>query len=441
MFNEKGSTLIEVLVSVAVVSFLTLTIYMTLTSAVSHMGESKQRVGAVSIANEKMEIIRNLDYDDVGIVDGIIDGPMLATEIVTRNGFEYEVSIDVRYVDDSLDGTGGDDLINTDYKLVQVTAEWEHLGKIDSVEFVSSFVPDGVETDMGGGTLAVNTMDSGSNIVSDVTVRIESIENSPSVDYTTTTDNFGSLLLQGVPSQTYRITLSKDGYEDVTTYPSYPESSFVPQNPDFFVDAGSLNSKNFFIDPSSDVVFKTKSIIDGADIEGVLIQLIGGKVIGSNPETFNVDETLVTNSSGEASFEDVSSGDYIIVDGENLGVGDYTVVEEVTIFNLATDENREIELFFADESIPSLHVRIIDDSSDGLIQEAAIGVVGPSDFSQSGNTNESGTLYFPREEDPVAVMENEEYTIEARKSGYEDYSGTVTLDGLKTEEIRLIPSS
>lgn len=441
MNNQNGTTLIEVLVSIAVVSFLTTTIYLTLTGAVSNMGESKQRVGAVAIAHEKMEIIRNLDYEEVGVIDGIINGPMLALETVTRNGFDFDVYIDVRYVDDSLDGVGLDDLINTDYKLVQVIVEWEHQEKIDSVEFVSSFVPDGVETNMGGGTLVLNTMTSGGEAVANVNIHLESIEDSPVVDYSTSTDNFGSLVLQGVPSQTYRISLSKIDYEDVRTYPSPPESSFIPVNIDFYVDEGALNSKNFFIDLDSDLVLKAVDIADESGISGVDIELEGGKEIGSDPITYNLDDSSTTDSGGELDYSSISSGFYEIVNFGELGTSVYKFIgsDDEATFTLAAGSNEEIVLLFVDENTPSLYITVLDDITNEPIQGAEIGIAGPSDFDQGSETREDGTTFFPPTVDPPVLMENDEYSIEVRIGGYQDYSGTVDIDDFTSKEIRLTP--
>ena len=437
--NQRGSSLIEVLVSVAVVSFLTITIYMTLTSAVANMGESKQRVGAIAIANEKMEIIRNLNYEEVGVINGIISGPMLASEVVTRNGFDYNVYIDIRYIDDPLDGTDSDDLINTDYKLVQVTAEWKHQSKTDSVEFVSSFVPNGIETNMGGGSLVLNTMTSGGELVGNVTVHLESIEDSPLVDYSTTTDNIGSLVLQGVPSQTYRITLSKNDYESVRTYPNPPDSNFTPLNTDFYVNEGVLNSKNFFIDPASDLTLKAINVADELGISGVDVELTGGKEIGSDPVTYNLDNSLTTNSSGEIGYDDISAGSYQIMNWEALGTGDYSFIgsSEETTFDLAAGENLEIELLFGDENTSSSYLKIIDDLTGDPIKGAGVGVINSTGFDQGTETREGGTAFFPLTVEPPVLMEDGDYLLEVRMNGYSDYSGDLTINGLTIKEIRL----
>jgi type II secretory pathway pseudopilin PulG len=439
--DKKGTTLVEVLISLAIVSFLILTIYLALTKAVSNIGESRQRVGAIAIANEKMEIMRNLEYDEIGVVGGIVSGPMLAFETINKNNFEYQVYIDVRYIDDEFDGIGSDDLIPTDYKFVEITVKWDHLGTIKTVQFSSNFVPDGIETDMGGGTLVLNTLTSGGENVPNVTVNLDSVEDIPGVDYTTTTDNQGSLVLQGVPSQNYRITLTKDGYETIRTYPNPPGSSFVPINPDFYVSEGDLNSKNFLIDQASDLKIKALDAINKSSIPGIEVNLEGGKEIGSDPATYNLDDISNSNSSGEINYTDISPGIYEIVNWETIGIDDYEYVGSTELFNFNLDAGveKEIELFFSDKNNPALFLSVIDSSSNEPVQDAFIGIIGPNEFDQTITTGKEGTAFFPLNLDPVVLMENSDYTIEIRTPGYQDYVSTISINNLTKEEIKLNP--
>jgi len=437
--SKKGATLIEVLISSAIVGFLVLTIYLALNSAVVNIGESKQRVGAIAIANEKMEIIRNLEYEDVGVINGVISGPMLSYELVTRNNFDYYVYIDVRYVDDEFDGTSGDDLINTDYKTVQVKVQWNHFDSIKTVEFVSTFVPDGIETDMGGGSLVLNTITTAGDIVGEVSVNLESIENIPAINYDTTTDNNGSLVLQGVPSQTYRITLSKDGYENSRTYPNPPDSVFIPNDPDFYVNVGDLNSKNFLIDLVASLKIKAIDALDESNISGAEVLLEGGRLIGSSPDTYNLNNAFSTDSNGEIDYGGISPGSYEILNFAMLGAGDYEFVasSDEAGFQLSAGENKEIELFFADKNQPALFLTVTDSFSLEPLKGAVVGVVREGVFDQSVSTDEDGRAFFPLQEDLFVPMENAEYTVEIRLNGYANYSDVVIINDLTQKEVQL----
>jgi type II secretory pathway pseudopilin PulG len=437
--KNKGATLIEVLISLAIVGFLVVTLYLALNAMVSNIGEAKQRTGAIAIANEKMEIMRNLEYEEVGTVSGIINGPMLQYEEVTRNNFTYRVYIDVRYVDDELDGTEGDDLISTDYKLVQIEVEWDHFDSIESVQFTSNFVPDGIETDMGGGSLVLNSMTSGGDLVGGASVNLTSLDNNPTVDYNTTTDNNGSLILQGVPSQNYRITLSKSGYEEVQTYPDSPLSAFNPINKDFYVSEGALNSKNFYINPDADLTIKAIDILSEDPVSGLSIELKGGQLIGTEPDTYNFSDSSSTDSQGEVDHENISPGFYEILNKDNLEVGDYDFVGslEEASFNLLSGEDKTITLNFADKNTPALFLEVSDNATQKAIKDAVVAISGPNDFNQSASTDENGIVFFPLASDPQVFMENSDYSVEIRMSGYSDYLETITINDLTKKTVEL----
>jgi prepilin-type N-terminal cleavage/methylation domain-containing protein len=138
--SQRGVTLIEILIGVGIIGMITMTIYSSLSGIIRIGSDSKQKVGATALANEKMEVIRNLAYDDVGIIDGIVNGPIVAEEIISQNGFNYEVDVDVRYVDDPFDGTFPIDIVSNDYKQAQVNVTWQNSGAEKMVTFFSNFV-------------------------------------------------------------------------------------------------------------------------------------------------------------------------------------------------------------------------------------------------------------------------------------------------------------
>ncbi|MDZ7612079.1 MAG: prepilin-type N-terminal cleavage/methylation domain-containing protein [Candidatus Moranbacteria bacterium] len=436
--NNRGVTIIEALISIAVVAFVTLTIYQALSSAVRNMGEAKQKVGAIALANEKMEVLRSLPYDDVGVQGGVVSGPVPAEETVSRNGFEYEVKTQVRYVDDPFDGTGEDDSVSTDYKKAQVAVGWKHFGSQELVQFNSIFVPDGIETDAGGGTLSVNTSNASGEIVPNVEFTLDSIEDSPEVLYTTSTDNSGSLILQGVPAQSYRAVLSKSDYEDVRTYPNPPESSFNPVNSDIIIEDGDFYTKDFIINKTGNLLLKALDIYDESQIEGVEVHLEGGKKIGSSPDTYNLDDTSSTDSSGQIDYGDVSPGVYEILNVDELETDDYQYVgtEEQVTFSVAAEENKEVTLLFAGKDKHSLLVNIENQDTGEPLEGAQVNLTA-GDFDQSVTTGVDGKAYFPVKTDPETEMENKDYQLEVSKTGYQSDSLTVTVNKLTVEDVGL----
>lgn len=86
--------------------------------------ESKNRLGATALANQRMEIIRSIDYTSIGTkhwngsawVYGIPAGELIEEEDVSVNTTLYHVDTFVQYVDDTFDGVTPTDTIPTDYK-------------------------------------------------------------------------------------------------------------------------------------------------------------------------------------------------------------------------------------------------------------------------------------------------------------------------------------
>src|SRR4030042_4972550 len=111
-----------------------------------------------------------------------------------------------------------------DYKEARVEVFWGGGGSGNSVVLVSRFVPDGVETDSGGGTLRLNVIDSTGQGVFGVSTHIVNNNTDPVVDIPADTDASGSILLPGMPAadRTYENSVSKDEYEMVSTLLPYP---------------------------------------------------------------------------------------------------------------------------------------------------------------------------------------------------------------------------
>src|SRR5665647_3570317 len=96
-FNKAGFSLIEVLVVMFIVAVTFTSFYSVSMVGTRYIIEAKNRLGAVALTNEKMEIIRNLSYDKVGTQGSVdIPGNILQEEDVTANGKAFHVSTSIR---------------------------------------------------------------------------------------------------------------------------------------------------------------------------------------------------------------------------------------------------------------------------------------------------------------------------------------------------------
>jgi hypothetical protein len=94
----------------------------------------------VALANEQLEVARNLPYSDVGIVAGWPIGkiPYQKTEI--RHGANFVVTTTVRNIDDPFDGTIGgtpNDPSPADYKLVDLSLDCPNCKNFAPLKFTA----------------------------------------------------------------------------------------------------------------------------------------------------------------------------------------------------------------------------------------------------------------------------------------------------------------
>ena len=312
--NKKGFTIIEALTAVFLVVIITLAFYSTFTGGMNYIIEAKNRLGAVALANEKMEIIRNLDYNNIGTKTpdgqggysyGIPAGDILQQETVAANTKTYYVFTFIQYVDDPTDGTFPTDTIPNDYKRVSVKVAWVNdIATNEAVTLVSNFVPQGVETSAPGGILSVNVLDSQAKGIPQAEVHL--YDSNTHVDVTALTDDSGNITWPGTPAdgKNYSISVQKSGYYSIQTYPPYPTSTFKPVNENASVVINTLNTKVLITDQVSSVTIDSKDIF-GNSIPNAVFSLSGGFKKGDTPVTpsspvYDYTQTnLTTGSQGE----------------------------------------------------------------------------------------------------------------------------------------------
>ena len=219
--KHKGLSLVDVVVASALLVIVFLGIAGAFKAILELTFHNKTKLSALALVNEEMELIRNMSYDSIGTVAGIPSGSILQTETVSLNGLDYTRRVLAQYVDAPEDGTGVADTntIVTDYKRVKVEVSWTRKGKTKKVSLVSSFVPKGMETTAGGGTLIVNVLDSAGLPLASADVHIENNTLNPVVSIDTFSNTDGQVMFPGSPAGSgYEIVVTKTGYSTAQTY-------------------------------------------------------------------------------------------------------------------------------------------------------------------------------------------------------------------------------
>lgn len=259
--TKAGISLIEVLLVTSLMTVFFVGILGAFRGIFILVSDTSSRQTAITIASDVMEEIRSLEYNSVGTIAGIPSGPVPQISTTTRNEVDFVVSTLIEYVDDPADGLGTLDGngITTDYKRAEVAIEWSVRGNNRRMTFNSNFMPPGVESTVGGGTLRVNVFDATLSPVTNATVRLRNDTVTPNIDTIRTTNASGTALFSGAPTASnYEIEVSKTDYSfDQTHIVDEPLTN--PLMPPVTIVENNITSASFFIDQTSTLEIKTLS--------------------------------------------------------------------------------------------------------------------------------------------------------------------------------------
>ena len=443
--RTSGFTLIEAMVVLFVVSLITLTFYETWNLGTQHIANAKHRLGASALANQQMEIVRSLIFDDIGTVAGIPTGTLPEDQTLNVNNTTYEVHTVVQFVDDPTDGTlvAGTDIAPNDYKKVTVTVAWGAASDSEMVEMTSIFSLDGVESVAAGtGILSVNVLNAAGIGVANATVRIRNTAIVPNIDVTAATDANGNIMFPGAPAsvQEYHITVSKGGYYGNMTYDPYPTSVFKPTNVHASVVAGSLSAATLVADHTSSLEIQTEDP-SGTALPDIDFTISGGLVIGVDASTaepvYDFSQAAVTDASGEADFSDRSSGAYTLaLDPSEVAQYEFLRLDpEEAVqngINLAAGDSKSVKYVLAQKNFPSALITVTNAADSTVLAGASVRLYNIGlGFDVTLTTDTYGQAYFPINSTPLAPGT---YDLDVSAAGFVSDTDTVTVIGANLEK-------
>lgn len=452
--NKLGFTLIEMMVFLFIFTTVSITFYKLFVTGMQAMGSVRQRLSALALANEKMEVIRNLDYEKIGTIGGTPNGDLEPSEDIIRDSKTLFVDTDVIYVDDPFDGEAllGTDASPNDSKQVRVSVSWEKENPSKEVVLVSTIVPPGIESIYTGGILSLHLIDnSGQGIPNaNVTIRNDSLD--PVVNTTLTTNEHGDLFLpQVVPAdQSYNISISKNGYFPVRTYAPYPISSINPVDTDATVVASVINQKTLITDAYSTISLHTKTPL-GEPVANISFSLSGGKQVGntvvvsletSKPVWAYDESSLNSGADGVIEFSEMSSGPYFFEYGESGENALYAFLQMDQTNNLSNSFNvspgvtLDETAIVADKNLDSLWLTVVDAVDKTPIADSEIRLKkNDASYDVTLATNKFGKVYFP---DSSAVLTSGEYKMDVSAVGYDSIADqAINIDKFTTQTIEM----
>lgn len=311
--NKKAFSLIEAVIAIAIFVLFVVGIYGGIQMVFRIVYQSRVRIVETALLNEEMEVVRNMSFYDVGIINGSPSGLLESTATTTRNGMNFTITRTIRNIDDSYDGTIDgipQDTAPADYKLVDISVRCSNCQQTSSLSMQSYVAPKFLEGDPTHGALFIEVFDANADPVQGATVHIVSTSTDPTYDFYDTTDNDGMLRivdLAGGIGQ-YSITVTKDGYtSDATMYPT--EAVENPTKPPASVVAQDVTEISFSIDRSSQFDISTINSLCSS-VGSVPFNIRGTKLLGTEPDVYVVDNVYTTDASGNYTLANIKWDSY-----------------------------------------------------------------------------------------------------------------------------------
>src|SRR3989344_1474912 len=283
--NQRGFTLIETLIGSIVFVLVALSSYKAFGVLMDAVSSSQAKIAATSLANESLEIVRNLPYDDVGIVAGLPVGKIPRTQDLIKDGYAFTVVTTIRSVDDVFDGTiGGNpsDPSPADYKLVHLDITCSNCKIFSPLQFVTLVAPNALETASNNGALFIQVSNASGLPIPGASIHMVNAQTNPDTIINETTDNEGWVKIVDAPPGTnaYNIVATKSGYSKEETYPIGGVAGATPNKPDATVVLQQVTQINFAIDRTSPLNVST---VDSSCVAlpNIGFSLTGTKLIGA----------------------------------------------------------------------------------------------------------------------------------------------------------------
>ncbi len=257
---RKGFTLVDVLVGISLMLILFLGIFGAFQLGLKTVGLTKAKITATSLANQKLEEVRNLPYAEIGI-EGIDEGGGISGfEYYPEESQEYLIETEVFCRNNPADGS--QDACLCDYKTVAVSVSWS-FSFPGEINLATDVAPknDIQECEKAGGVLEVNVFDAQGLGVGSIEVEVENV-NTGNQDYCVTDagglchGEKGIFLASSTEPEDYKVTVPSPGtsleYSAQQTFRSgdvYDSTTIAnPENPNATIFNGQITEASFSID-------------------------------------------------------------------------------------------------------------------------------------------------------------------------------------------------
>ncbi len=423
--SKKGFTLVETLVGAAVFVSIGVAAYQSFGVLMNITQGTRAKIAATELANEQFEIIRNLSYNDVGIIAGLPVGKIARTQNLTRDNFLFTVTTTIRNVDDPFDGTIGgspNDTSPADYKLADLDITCSNCKNFTNVDFTTLIAPHALETASTNGALFIRVFDANGLPVPQANVHIENTQTNPDTIIDETTDNDGWVKIVDAPAGTnaYNITATKDGYTTDKTYIPGGAAGANPVKPDVTVVQQQISQMSLAIDQTS-TLSVTSLDANCVALPLVGFSLTGSKLIGSGVLKYPT-QNFTTNGSGVYDIPSIEYDTYsTLLTSTGYDLAGTNVTQN---FFVNPNQSAELSLIAVPHATRALLINV-ETAAGVAIDGATVQLEQTGLFNETKTTN-SGTCPTPGQVFWNGLASGT-YTIEVSAPGYDtntisDYS-------------------
>lgn len=435
-FYLSGFTLIEALVGSAIFLLIALSGYQAFVTLMNAVGASQAKIAATSVANERFEIIRNLPYDDVGLVGGLPVGTVEREETITRNNYVFDLLYTIRSTDDPFDGTIGgspNDSSPSDYKLVDLDITCATCRIFPPLKFTTLVAPHALETASTNGALFVQVFDANGLPIQGADIHIENTNTTPDTIIDETTDNEGWLKIVDAPPgvNAYNITASKNGYSTEETYPIGGDAGVDPLHPDATVVVQQVTQTSFSIDRLANIQVASMDALC-APLPNVGFSLTGSKLIG-NPDILKYNTTnFTTGGTGTLSIPNLEWDTYTLA--PDSSTYDIAGIDPFPTFELEPGQELDLNIIAVPHMANALLVSVEDEA--GLPITGATVHLEKTPFDETKTTGLSATCTVPGQVFWNGLVSGS-YNLTVSKSGYTDYTETFPITSYDIKKVIL----
>lgn len=367
-YTNKGFTLMEAVVGTALFVVIALAAYQAYFSLFTLAAVNQYKIIALQLADEQFEIVRNLPYNNIGVVNGIPAGVIPQIQSLTRGGIVFTVNTIIRNVDLPFDGTVGsstkNDLSPADNKLVALTIACASCKNFTPLTVTTYIAPKNLETASTNGVLLIKAYDANGGPVAGASVHVVNASVVPSIIVDDTTDDDGILQIVDAATGTnaYNITVTKAGYSTDATYPS-SSTNPTPNVPYATVLLQQVTPISFSIDHLS--TFAISTVTSSCTVvPNVGFTLAGAKTIGKDINGNGIlkySATTTTTAAGDKALSSMEWDSYTF--GLNSGSYELAGLNLLNPVALNPNTTQSVLLVVAPKTPDSLLVTVKDSST------------------------------------------------------------------------------